>query len=796
MSRRCSRRGSCAGTHSTLSSPPASSVIRNMPIARQRDEAARERRRLQDHECVERVAVLAEGVLDEAVVRRVGGRGEEHPVEAHAPALVVDLVLVALTLGDLHQHVELEHVFLTFSGTPSGRSAAPGTARRMGTGAVSRTMAPMREARGSKRVGRDLRHSARGDAAGRCGTGCRRSSSSPCWRPGSAPTASSGASATCRGWPPTRQTEPEQVLAPAGLDLPEWTPPADDAVALDTAGALDAGPGRHGRLRRPRPTPTWARTSSARSRPWPPARPSWTTGDGRYLPASTTKLLTLGAAAWTCSGPTTPSPRAVVRGAGPREVVLVGGGDPLLASRSLTVAEAESTYPARADVTTLALQVAEALGGQGRVRVRFDDSLFTGPTDNPAWRRDYVPDDIVSPITALMVDGGDRARRRPQVRRAVPGGRPGLRRRPPRRRAEGDRAAAAGRRTRRRGGAGLRRERAAVAGRGADPRRQRQRGRRGGGPPGRPRHLRHRLVRGGRGRRARHPRRARASTSPATRCTTAPACRGATGSRPSLLIDLIQHAAGPDGEAMRSLVTGMPVAGFTGSLTYRFAEGPAVARGLVRAKTGTLTGVHALAGIAVDRDGAAARLRLRGGQVAADRALRLARRPLDRAAAAARRSRREPCGVVRTSLALRPDAVLPRTLGRGRSTSFPTRGSSSPRLGSRYEPRRLGLRRHRGDPGGRAGAGRVARRGGRRGRRAARGCDPLDPAGQRVHRAAHRGRHRAGAGRRPQRLAAGQRRRLRQDPQPDRRQAHREEGPAVGVRRGRRLPGHRRRGRR
>src|SRR5438445_401144 len=36
MSRRCSRRGSSAGTQRTLSSPPFSSVIRNIPIARQR----------------------------------------------------------------------------------------------------------------------------------------------------------------------------------------------------------------------------------------------------------------------------------------------------------------------------------------------------------------------------------------------------------------------------------------------------------------------------------------------------------------------------------------------------------------------------------------------------------------------------------------------------------------------------------------------------------------------------------------------------------------------------------------
>jgi D-alanyl-D-alanine carboxypeptidase/D-alanyl-D-alanine-endopeptidase (penicillin-binding protein 4) len=253
-------------------------------------------------------------------------------------------------------------------------------------------------------------------------------------------------------------------------------------------------------------------------------------------------------------------------------------------------------------VTTLALQVAEALGGRGRVRVRFDDSLFTGPTDNPAWRRDYVPDDIVSPITALMVDGGDepdsdlksdepslaaaevfadglraaglRVDGQPQ-RVVAPAGAEEL--------ASVESAplsqvaerildvsdnegaevvghqvglATSGTGSFEAGAAGVV---DTLGGLGID--------------------VAGAEVYDGSG----LSRRNRVSTS--------------------LLIDLLQHAAGPDGEGMRSLVTGMPVAGFTGSLTYRFADGPAVARGLVRAKTGTLTGVHALAGIAVDRDG-------------------------------------------------------------------------------------------------------------------------------------------------------------------------------------------------
>jgi len=68
-----------------------------------------------------------------------------------------------------------------------------------------------------------------------------------------------------------------------------------------------------------------------------------------------------------------------------------------------------------------------------------------------------------------------------------------------------------------------------------------------------------------------------------------------------LLTALLAKAADPAHPELRAALTGLPVAGFTGTLSGRYAGQPGT--GLVRAKTGTLTGVHTLAGTVVDTDG-------------------------------------------------------------------------------------------------------------------------------------------------------------------------------------------------
>lgn len=72
----------------------------------------------------------------------------------------------------------------------------------------------------------------------------------------------------------------------------------------------------------------------------------------------------------------------------------------------------------------------------------------------------------------------------------------------------------------------------------------------------------------------------------------------------TFLTTLLARAAEPDRAELRPLLTGLPVAGFNGTLGGRYST-PESAKGagLVRAKTGTLTGVNSLAGTVVDAEG-------------------------------------------------------------------------------------------------------------------------------------------------------------------------------------------------
>ncbi|WP_329566527.1 D-alanyl-D-alanine carboxypeptidase/D-alanyl-D-alanine endopeptidase [Kitasatospora sp. NBC_01266] len=74
---------------------------------------------------------------------------------------------------------------------------------------------------------------------------------------------------------------------------------------------------------------------------------------------------------------------------------------------------------------------------------------------------------------------------------------------------------------------------------------------------------------------------------------------------PIVLSDLLTLAASADHPQLRPVLTGLPIAALTGTLNARFtaAQGSAAGAGVVRAKTGSLSGVNTLAGTVVDADG-------------------------------------------------------------------------------------------------------------------------------------------------------------------------------------------------
>jgi len=126
-------------------------------------------------------------------------------------------------------------------------------------------------------------------------------------------------------------------------------------------------------------------------------------GGSEFAPASTAKLA-VAVAALDVLGPAATFTTRVVTGPTAGSVVLVGGGDPTLAAGHPPA----SNYPQPATLAALAAQTARALRAKGihAVRLSYDTSLFTGPGMAPGWPDSYVTTGNVTPISSLEVDQG------------------------------------------------------------------------------------------------------------------------------------------------------------------------------------------------------------------------------------------------------------------------------------------------------------------------------------------------------------------------------------------------------
>ncbi len=120
-------------------------------------------------------------------------------------------------------------------------------------------------------------------------------------------------------------------------------------------------------------------------------------------PASTAKLATALTALAMLGAGARFSTR-VVRGTAPGSIILVGGGDPTLAVNAYPAQD----YPQPATLASLAAATARTLKSEGRkaVSVGYDTSLYTGPDLAPSWPTDYVSTGNVTPIVSLEVDQG------------------------------------------------------------------------------------------------------------------------------------------------------------------------------------------------------------------------------------------------------------------------------------------------------------------------------------------------------------------------------------------------------
>lgn len=125
-------------------------------------------------------------------------------------------------------------------------------------------------------------------------------------------------------------------------------------------------------------------------------------GDKQATPASTLKLWTAAAVLDASSVDQRLSTETLWDPAS-GTVVLVGWGDATLQ----TDPERGSTAASLTELAQVtAKKVIRANGGTARVRLAYDSTYFTGPTISPGWESTYVSSGVIAPVTALMVDQG------------------------------------------------------------------------------------------------------------------------------------------------------------------------------------------------------------------------------------------------------------------------------------------------------------------------------------------------------------------------------------------------------
>lgn len=318
-----------------------------------------------------------------------------------------------------------------------------------------------------------------------------------------------------------------------------------------------------------------------------------------HTPASTAKLVTAVAALSAIGSDQTFATR-VVRGR-EGEIVLVGGGDMMLAAG----AGDPATVNGRAGLADLAAGAARelTLAGSTTVTLAVDDTLFSGPALSPAWDPSHLVNGFTAPVTAIAVDIAS-------LRTGVEY--------PPR---EADPSLAAGRQF----AAALAAVGITVTGaptRAAAPAGALELAAVQSAPLGEIveyfLETSDNVITEVVGRLVAIDAGLPGSFDGATQAALAQAARLGVDTTGARLVDasgladgsvlpartlagLLRVVTDPAQPQLRQVGIGMPIAGLRGTLSDRFRSSPA--RGLVRAKTGSLSGVTSLAGTVLDADG-------------------------------------------------------------------------------------------------------------------------------------------------------------------------------------------------